>query len=438
MPTDDSLADCGFATRALHAGWSGEDTQNSSSPPIYATASYTFDSSQHAADLFNLKEAGNIYSRIMNPTVDVFEKRVASLEGGAAAVAFASGLAAIQAAVCTLVGAGQNFVAGTSLYGGTWSLFNQTFKRFGIEVRHFNPEHPEEIDALVDDNTRMVYVETIGNPKWDVPDLANIAEKAHTAKLPFFVDNTSASPALCRPIEHGADVVIHSATKYLNGHGTHMGGVVVDSANFEWAQNPEKWPEFCAPNESYHGLVFEEAMRPMGNVAYAVHLRTNWLRDTGACLSPFAAFLFLQGIETLPLRMQKHSENALRVAEWLEAHDAVEFVIYPGLESHKDSAHIPRYLPNGQGGLMAFGIKGGKAAGEKLVDSVQRIIHVANIGDAKSLIIHPASTTHNQLSEHAQLDAGAAPGTLRLSVGIEDVEDILADLDQAIAASQKV
>ena len=436
MPTDDALADCGFATRALHAGFGGDSEHNSSSPPIYATASYTFDSSQHASDLFNLKQAGNIYSRIMNPTVDVFERRVASLEGGAAAVAFASGLAAIQAAVSTICAAGQNFVAGTSLYGGTWSLFNQTFKRYGVEVRHFDPEKPGDIAGLVDENTRLVYVETIGNPKWDVPDLAQIADAAHAAGLPLFVDNTSASPALCRPIEHGADVVIHSATKYLNGHGTHMGGVVVDSANFKWAEDPQKWPEFCAPNESYHGLVFEEAMREMGNVAYAVHLRTNWLRDTGACLSPFAAFLFLQGIETLPLRMQKHSENAMKVATWLEAHDAVEFVIYPGLESHKNRGHVKKILPDGQGGLMSFGIKGGKVAGERLVDGVKRIIHVANIGDAKTLIIHPASTTHNQLSEHAQIDAGAAPGTLRLSVGIEDVADIIADLDQAIAASQ--
>jgi O-acetylhomoserine (thiol)-lyase len=345
-------------------------------------------------------------------------------------------MAAIQAAICTICHSGQNFVSSTSLYGGTWSLFAQTFKNLGIEVRFFDPHEPEKIDELVDENTRLVYTETIGNPKWDLPDLAKLAEKAHAKGLPFVVDNTSASPALCRPIEHGADVVVHSTTKYLGGHGTHVGGVVVDSAKFKWADDPEKWPEFCAPNPSYHGMIFEEALRDVGNVAYAIHMRTNWLRDTGAAMSPFAAFLFLQGIETLPLRMKAHSDNALRIATWLQDHDDVEWVNYPGLASHRDHELAKKYLPAGQGGLMSFGVKGGKKAGEKLVDSVKLISHVANIGDAKTLIIHPASTTHSQLAEDEQRRTGAAPETVRLSVGIEDLDDIVADLDQALAASK--
>ncbi len=421
----------GLATRSLHAGHV-IDEQKSRAVPIYATTSFTFDNTEHAADLFGLRQFGNIYSRLMNPTVDVLEKRIADLEGGAAGLGFASGMAAIQAAVCTICHAGQNFISGTSLYGGTHSLFSHTLKSLGIEVRYFDPSDPDSIDGLVDDNTRMVYTETIGNPKWDVPDLAAIADRAHAHGLPMVVDNTSASPALCRPIEHGADIVVHSTTKYIGGHGTHVGGIVIDSANFKWADNPEKWPEFCAPNHAYHGLVFEEALREVGNVAYAVHMRTNWLRDTGAAMSPFAAFLFIQGVETLPLRMKAHSENAMRVAQWLLDHDAVEWVNYPGLPSHKDHQNALKYLPDGQGGLMTFGVQGGKAAGESLVNNVKLISHLANIGDAKTLVIHPASTTHAQLAEDAQRSAGVAPETVRLSVGIEDFDDIVADLDQAL------
>jgi O-acetylhomoserine (thiol)-lyase len=421
----------GFDTRALHAGHV-VDEQKSRAVPIYATSSFTFDDTNHAAELFGLKQFGNIYSRLMNPTVDVLEKRIASLEGGAAGLCFASGMAAIQAAICTICHSGQNFVSGTSLYGGTWSLFAHTFKQMGIEVRFFDPAHPEEIDDLVDENTRCVYAETIGNPKWDVPDLQALSDKAHAHGVPMIVDNTSASPALCRPIEHGADVVVHSTTKYLGGHGTHVGGIVIDSAKFKWAENAEKWPEFCSPNPAYHGMVFEEALRGIGNVAYAVHMRTNWLRDTGAAMSPFAAFLFIQGVETLGLRMKAHSDNAIKLAHWLGEHEAVEWVNYPGLESHQDHANAKKYLPAGQGGLMTFGVKGGKEAGEKLVNNVRLISHLANIGDAKSLIIHPASTTHAQLAEDEQRRAGVAPESVRFSVGFEDLEDIQADLDQAL------
>ncbi len=423
----------GLSTRSLHAGHV-VDEQKSRAVPIYATSSFTFDSTTHAAELFGLKSFGNIYSRLMNPTVDVLEKRVADLEGGAAALGFASGMAAIQAAICTICHSGQNFVSATSLYGGTHSLFSHTLKSLGIEVRYFDPTKPEEIDGLVDENTRCVYAETIGNPKWDVPDLKALAERAHAFKLPLIVDNTSASPALCRPIEHGADVVVHSTTKYLGGHGTHVGGIVVDSASFAWADNPEKWPEFCSPNPAYHGMVFEESLRGIGNVAYIIHMRTNWLRDTGAAMSPFAAFLFIQGIETLALRMRAHSDNAMRVAQWLEDHDAVEWVNYPGLPSHAQHEVAKRMLADGCGGLMSFGVKGGKEAGEKLVNAVRLISHLANIGDAKTLIIHPASTTHAQLAEDEQRRAGVSPETVRLSVGIEDFEDIVADLDQALKA----
>ena len=424
----------GLGTRALHAGQPVDSDTKSRAVPIYATTSFLFDSTEHAADLFGLRQSGNIYSRLMNPTVDVLEKRLAALEGGVSALGFASGMAAIQAAVCTICHAGQNFVSGTSLYGGTWSLFSQTFKQLGIEVRYFDPADPAKIDELVDDKTRLVYCETIGNPRWDVPDLPVIAGHAHRAGVPFLVDNTSASPAVCRPIEHGADVVLHSTTKYLGGHGTHVGGAVVDSGNFKWADDPARWPEFTGPNESYHGMVFEEALRPMGNVAYCVHMRTNWLRDTGAAMSPFAAFLFLQGIETLHLRMRAHSENAMKIARWLEGHEAVEWVNYPGLESHRDHAVAMRLMPDGTGGLMSFGVKGGKAAGERLVNGVRLCSHLANIGDAKTLVIHPASTTHSQLGEDEQRRSGVAPETIRLSVGIEDVGDIQADLDQALRA----
>lgn len=431
MSTNNPL---GFATQCLHAGQSVDPTTKSRAVPIYATTSYVFDDTQDAADLFALKKFGNIYSRLMNPTVDVLEKRVAALDGGAAALAFASGQAAITAAVLTIAHAGQNIISATSLYGGTWTLFTQTFKQLGIEVRFFDPLHPEQISKLVDDKTRLVYIESLGNPKNDVPDFARIAEIAHQHDLPVIADNTVMTPYLLRPIEHGIDIVIYSTTKFLGGHGTHIGGIVVDSGRFPWAKNPRKWPEFCAPSPSYHGLVFEEALRPIGNIAYIIHIRTHWLRDTGAAMSPFAAFLFLQGIETLHLRMPRHCENALAVARFLEKHPKVDWVNYPGLESHKDHATAKKYLSRGAGALLGFGIKGGMDSAIKFINNVKLLSHLANIGDAKSLVIHPASTTHSQLTEQEQRSAGVTPEFIRLSIGIEDVNDIIADLDQALRA----
>jgi O-acetylhomoserine (thiol)-lyase len=426
----------GLGTLALHAGQVKDPATNARAVPIYATSSYLFNDTDHAADLFALKEFGNIYSRIMNPTVDVLEKRLAALDGGAAGLCFASGQAAAMCAICTICHAGQNFVSATSLYGGTWTLFTQTFRNLGIEVRFFDPNRPEEIDKLVDANTRCVFFESLGNPKNDVPDFRRIADIAHKHGLPVMVDNTVMTPALLRPIEHGADIVTYSTTKFLGGHGLHVGGAIVDSGKFKWADNPKKWPEFCAPAPSYHGMVFEEALRPIGNIAYIVHARTHWLRDTGACMSPFAAFLFLQGIETLHLRMPRHCENALKVAQFLEKHPCVTWVNHPGLPSHKDHAMAKKYLPNGAGAIMGFGIKGGREAGIKFINSVKLLSHLANIGDAKSLVIHPASTTHSQLTPEEQTQAGVTPEYIRLSIGLEDVQDIIADIDQALRASQ--
>jgi O-acetylhomoserine (thiol)-lyase len=425
-----------LGTQALHAGQEPDPTTHSRAVPIYATSSYVFESTEHAANLFALKEFGNIYSRLMNPTVDVLEKRLAALDGGAAGLAFASGQAAITASILTICHAGQNFISANSLYGGTWTLFTQTLRQLGIEVRFFDPHKPESIHELVDDHTRLVYMESLGNPKNDVPDFRKIADAAHADHLPLICDNTVMTPALLRPIDHGVDVVVYSTTKFIGGHGTHIGGVVVDSGKFPWADNPQKWPEFCAPDPSYHGLVFEEALRPIGNIALIIHIRTHWLRDTGACMSPFAAFLFLQGLETLHLRMPRHCENTLRVAQWLEANPAVEWVNYPGLKSHADFAQAQKYLPNGQGAILGFGIRGGMEAGKKLINHVKLFSHLANIGDAKSLIIHPASTTHQQLTAEEQSQTGVTPEYIRLSVGIEDADDLIADLEQAIKASQ--
>jgi O-acetylhomoserine (thiol)-lyase len=426
------------ATLALHAGQEPDSATNSRAVPIYATTSYTFNDTDHAAKLFGLAEFGNIYTRLMNPTNDVLEKRLAALDGGVTGLAFASGQAAITAACLTLAHAGQNIVSCTSLYGGTWTLFTQTFKQLGIEVRFFDSDKPEDIHGLVDENTRLVYMESIGNPKLDVPDFKAIADAAHSAPhgaLPVICDNTTMTPMLLRPIDHDIDIVVYSTTKFIGGHGTHIGGAIVDSGNFKWADQPEKWPEFCAPSPSYHGAVFEEHLRPMGNIAYLLHIRTHWLRDTGATMSPFAAFLFLQGLETLHLRMPRHCENALAVAEFLEAHDAVEWVNYPGLSSHKDHASAQKYLPDGRGAILGFGIKGGVEAGQKFINSCQLCSHLANIGDAKTLVIHPASTTHSQLSEDEQARTGVRPEYVRVSVGIEDVQDIIEDLSQALDAA---
>jgi O-acetylhomoserine (thiol)-lyase len=425
-----------LATLSLHAGQEVDPTTQSRAVPIYATTSYVFKDTDQAANLFALKEFGNIYSRLMNPTNDVLEKRLAALDGGAAGLALASGQAAITAAVLTITHSGQNFLSSKNLYGGTWTLFSQTFKNLGVEVRFFDPDKPEQIAKLADKNTRAVYLESVGNPKNDVPDFRKITDIAHKAGLPVIVDNTVLTPALLRPIEHGVDIVVYSTTKFLGGHGVHIGGAIVDGGTFPWAKDPQRWPEFCAPDESYHGVVLEEALRPIGNIAFIIHVRTHWLRDTGGCMSPFAAFLFLLGIETLHVRMERHTANALAVARWLEKHPAVAWVNYPGLPSHKDHARAKTYLPNGAGAIIGFGIKGGKAAGVKFINSVKLASHLANIGDAKTLVIHPASTTHSQLTEKEQADTGVTPEFIRLSVGIEDVEDIKDDLDQALQASQ--
>ena len=431
-----SDADHRLATRCLHAGQEPDAATNSRAVPIYATTSYTFNDTDHAASLFGLSEFGNIYTRLMNPTTDVLEKRLAALDGGATGLCFASGQAAITAACLTIAHAGQNIVSCTSLYGGTWTLFSQTFKQLGVEVRFFDSDKPEQIHGLVDENTRLVYLESIGNPKLDVPDFRAIADAAHSAPhgaLPVICDNTTMTPLLLRPIEHGVDIVVYSTTKFIGGHGTHIGGAVVDSGNSRWADQPEKWPEFCGPSPSYHGAVFEEHLRGMGNVAYNVHMRTHWLRDTGAAMSPFAAFLFLQGLETLHLRMPRHCENAQAVAEFLHGHDKVQWVNYPGLPGHAGYANAEKYLPDGRGAILGFGINGGMEAGKAFINKTKLCSHLANIGDAKTLVIHPASTTHSQLSEDEQRRTGVNPEYVRISVGIEDARDIIADLEQALA-----
>jgi len=425
-----------LGTMSLHAGQEPDPATTARAVPIYATTSYVFHDTDHAANLFALKEFGNIYSRLMNPTNDVLEKRLAAMDGGAAGLAFASGLAAINAAVLTITHSGQNLISSTSLYGGTWTLFTQTFKKLGIEVRFFDPDHPEQIEQLADDNTRCVYLESIGNPKNDVPDFRKITDVAHALNLPVVCDNTVTTPILLRPIEHGVDIVVYSTTKFIGGHGVHVGGAVVDSGKFAWADNPQKWPEFCQPDDAYHGIVFTEALAPVGNIAYIVHMRTHLLRDMGGCMSPFAAFLFLMGIETLALRMPRHCQNAQVVAEFLDRHPAVEWVNYPGLPGHPHYVNAKRYLPDGAGAIIGFGIKGGKAAGIKFINNVKLASHLANIGDAKTLVIHPASTTHQQLTPKEQAATGVTDEYVRLSVGIEDVEDITTDLDQALKASQ--
>jgi len=425
-----------LGTLALHAGQEPDPATMARAVPIYATSSYVFKSTDHAADLFALREFGNIYSRLMNPTNDVLEKRLAALDGGVGGLAFASGQAAITAAILTITHSGQNFISSTSLYGGTWTLFSQTLKKLGIEVRFFDPDYPEQISRLVDGNTRLVYLESVGNPKNDVPDFRKISEIAHKHELPVVVDNTVLTPALFRPIEHGADIVVYSTTKFIGGHGVHIGGAIVDSGKFLWTDNPRKWPEFTAPDDAYHGMVFAEALKPIGNIAYIVHVRTHWLRDTGGCMSPFAAFLFLLGLETLHVRVERHVANALALARWLEGHPAVVWVNYPGLESHKHYRMAQRYLPDGAGAILGFGIRGGRESGIKFINSVKLASHLANIGDAKTLVIHPASTTHSQLTEKEQQETGVTQEYIRVSVGIEDIDDIKEDFDRALRASQ--
>ncbi len=418
-------------TLALHAGQEPDPTTGARAVPIYQTTSYVFDDTQHAADLFALKVPGNIYSRIMNPTWAVFEERVNTLEGGVAALALASGQAANTYAVLNIARAGDNFVSVSTLYGGTYNLFAHTLPQYGIEVRWLDPDEPEKLAELVDDKTRLVFAETIGNPKLNVVDLDVWAKAAHELGLPLVVDNTVPTPILCRAFDHGVDIVTHSATKYIGGHGTSIGGVLVDSGNFDWAKHSERFPGLTKPDPSYHGIVWADALGP---AAYVGRVRTVLLRNTGAALSPFNAFQFLQGLETLPLRIERHSENALSVAQHLEAHPGVAWVSYPGLKSSSYKSIADRILSGGYGGLVTFGIKGGREAGTRFIESLKLFSHLANIGDAKSLAIHNASTTHAQLNEEELAAAGVTQDTVRLSVGIEHIDDILADLDQALDA----
>ncbi|WP_420239038.1 O-acetylhomoserine aminocarboxypropyltransferase/cysteine synthase family protein [Telmatobacter bradus] len=420
-----------LATLAVHAGQVPDPTTGARAVPIYQTSSYLFQDADHAARLFGLQESGNIYTRLMNPTNDVFEKRVAALEGGVAALATASGMAAETLAILTLAAAGDEVISTTSLYGGTFTLFSHTLKRLGITVRFADADDFDGIRSLINDKTKAIYTETLGNPKLDVSDIETLAKIAHQHKLPLIVDNTAASPALVRPIEWGADIVVNSATKFLGGHGTTLGGVIVDSGKFDWAASG-RFPEFTEPDPSYHGLVYSQAFGPL---AFILKARVQGMRDTGATLSPHSAFLLLQGIETLHLRMERHSQNALAVAKHLQQHPGVEWVNYPGLESSKYHARAKKYLPEGQSGLVTFGIKGGYEAGKKALNAFKLFSLLANIGDAKSLAIHPASTTHQQLSVEEQAAAGVTPELVRLSVGIEDVRDILADLNLAIEAA---
>ncbi|RJX38244.1 homocysteine synthase [Paenibacillus pinisoli] len=420
-------------TLSVHGGQAIDPTTLSRAVPIYQTTSYGFKDTDHAANLFSLQEFGNIYTRIMNPTTDVFEKRVAELEGAPAALAVASGQAAITYAILNIAGSGDEIVSATSLYGGTYNLFSTTLPKLGIQVKFVDPSDPENFRAAITDKTKAVYAETIGNPKGDVIDLEAVAAIAHEHGVPFIVDNTFPSPYLCRPIEHGADIVVHSATKFIGGHGTSIGGVIVDSGKFDWKASG-KFSGLTEPDPSYHGVVYTDAVGP---IAYIIKARVQLLRDMGAALSPFNSFLLLQGLETLHLRMERHSSNALAVAEYLEGHEAVEWVNYPGLKSHPSYELAQKYLPDGSGAILTFSIKGGVEAGKKLINGVKLFSHLANVGDSKSLIIHPASTTHQQLSADEQDAAGVAPGMVRLSVGTEGIRDILADLEQAIAASQQ-
>jgi O-acetylhomoserine (thiol)-lyase len=418
----------GLGTRAIHAGHTPDQDTHSRAVPIYQTSSYVFENTQHAADLFGLRQFGNIYTRIMNPTTDALEQRIAALEGGVGALATASGQSAETLAILTLAGAGDEIVASTDLYGGTVSLFTHTFGKLGIKVAFVPPNDIDAWQKAVTDRTRAFFVETIGNPKLDIIDIAAIADVGRRHGIPLVVDNTVTTPFLNRPIEHGAAVVVHSATKFIGGHGTSIGGLIVDSGKFDW-NGSGRFPAFNDPEPAYHGLRFVDTF---GDMAFILRARVLGLRDMGAAMSPFNAWLFLQGMETLHLRMARHSENALRVARFLEEHPCVTWVRYPGLESSPTYHLKERYLPEGQGALVGFGIKGGREAAVKFIESLSLVSHLANIGDAKTLVIHPASTTHEQLSEAEQRAAGVTPDFIRLSIGIEDVEDIIADLHQAL------
>jgi len=422
----------GAETLALHAGQQADPTTGARAVPIYQTSSYVFKSSEHAANLFALKEFGNIYTRLMNPTNDVVEKRIAALEGGTGALLTSSGMAAIFLAIHNIAKTGDHIVSSSSLYGGTDTLFRYTFPKLGIEVTFVDDFTPQAVKAAIRKNTRAVYAETIGNPKNDIPDLEAIAKVAHGEGVPLIIDNTFA-PIICRPFDHGADIVVHSCTKWIGGHGTSIGGVIVDSGKFDWSQG--RFPGFTTPDGSYHGLVFWDALKNvpgMGNVAYILKARVDGMRNIGVCASPFNAFLFLQGLETLPLRIKQHCANCLELAQWLKKHPKVEWVNYAGLPGHPWYETAKKYLDGGFGAVLGFGIKGGHAAGEKFINSVKLASHLANVGDAKTLVLHPASTSHQQMSEAAQKAAGVTPEFIRVAVGLENIEDIKADFDQAL------
>ncbi|HEX6979442.1 MAG TPA: PLP-dependent transferase [Alphaproteobacteria bacterium] len=422
-------------TLALHAGYRADPATGSVAVPIYQTTSYQFDDTERAANLFALKELGNIYTRIMNPTTDVLEKRIAALEGGAAALGVASGQAASAFALQNLAHAGDNVVSATDLYGGTWNLFANTLRQQGIEVRFVDPSDPENFRRATDARTRAYYGETLPNPKLAVFPIAEVAAIGRELGIPLIIDNTAA-PVLARPLDHGAAVVVYSTTKYIGGHGTSIGGVIIDGGNFDWAAHPERQPALNTPDPSYHGAVWTDAVKPLGPIAYIIKARVTLLRDLGAALSPFNAFQIIQGLETLPLRMREHSRNGARVAEYLQSHPAVTRVIYPGLQDGEARRRADRYLTGGYGGLVGFELKGGREAGRRFIDALRLFYHVANIGDVRSLAIHPATTTHSQLSPEEQLAAGVSESYVRLSIGIEHIDDILADLEQALAAAQ--
>ncbi|SPE61480.1 O-acetylhomoserine/O-acetylserine sulfhydrylase [Verrucomicrobia bacterium] len=421
-----------LSTLALHAGQVPDPTTGARAVPIYQTTSYVFKSTEHAASLFALREFGNVYTRIMNPTTDVFEQRIAAIEGGTGALGVSSGQAATTLALLGITQLGDEIVSANNLYGGTYQLFHYTFPKLGREVKFVNSQNPEAFRQAVTGKTRAFFAETIGNPKLDVPDFEAIAKIAHELGVPLVVDNTI-GVGLVRPIEHGADIVVNSATKYIGGHGTSLGGVIVDSGKFKWDNG--KFPEFTEPDPSYHGLKYWDSfanLPGLGNVAFVIKVRVQLLRDLGASLSPFNAFQLLQGLETLPLRQRQHSENALEIARWLKAHPRVSWVTYPGLPDNPNRPIAARYLKRGFGGMLGFGIKGGLEAGKKFINSVKLFSHLANIGDAKSLVIHPASTTHQQLSDEEQAATGVTPDYVRLSIGLEDAEDLKADIDQAL------
>lgn len=417
-------------TLALHAGHKPDSETLARAVPIYQTTSYVFKDTEHAANLFALREFGNIYTRLMNPTTDVLEKRLAAMEGGVGGLGLSSGQSATYVSIFNICGAGQHLVSSSSLYGGTYTLFSQTFPKLGIDVTFVDPKDPDNFAKAIRDNTRLLYIESLGNPKNDVLEYEKIADIAHKNQMPVICDNTVTTPILFRPFEYGIDIVVHSCTKFIGGHGTSIGGAIVDSGKFNWTNG--RYPGLTEPDPSYHGVKYVENF---GEMAYIIKARTQFLRDMGSCMSPFNAFLFLQGLETIHLRMPRHSQNALELAKWLEKHEQVSRVNYPGLKSHPDYELAKKYFPNGQGAILGFGIKGGKPAGIKFINSVKLASHLANIGDSKTLVIHPASTTHQQLTEAEQLSTGVTADYIRVVVGTEHIDDIVADFDQALGAS---